>query len=116
MQPLMQAAAAMLERVRSGGTQSAAPPEQPLFTPASTGQRPVGEALNEVLGETATPQIQFFRLAGRPASPRELSIFNARIELERQLGRVPTLQELKGYISTPPGTQSRTTAMEMGEG
>ncbi len=54
------------------------------------------------LGATDRPlETQFFRLAGREGTPRELSIFRGRLELERQLNRSPTESELLGWMMRP---------------
>lgn len=54
------------------------------------------------LGAAERPlETQFFRLAGREGTPRELSIFRGRLELERQLNRPPTEKELMGWMMRP---------------
>jgi hypothetical protein len=55
----------------------------------------------ETGAQNLTPQEQFYRLAGRSPSPRELSIFSSRMLLEKQLGRPPTQIELRNYIMRP---------------
>ena len=54
------------------------------------------------LGAEKRPvETQFFRLAGREGTPRELSVFRQRLEIERQLGRVPTETELLMHMAKP---------------
>lgn len=54
------------------------------------------------LGAESRPvETQFFRLAGREGTPRELSVFRQRLEIERQLGRVPTETELLMHMARP---------------
>ena len=56
----------------------------------------------EQLGAGQRPiETQFYRLAGRMGGPRELALLSARLELERQLGRVPTEREMRTYIARP---------------
>ncbi len=80
-------------------------------TPVPGGERPGIEAVDNRPGPEARLQdrinnlgagarsieTQFFRLAGREPSPRELMLFQARLTLERQLGRPPTVNEFKTY-------------------
>lgn len=46
-------------------------------------------------------ETQFFRLAGRMGSPLELSLLASRLELERQLRRPPTANELRSFTANP---------------
>ena len=56
----------------------------------------------DALGAAKRPvETQFFRLAGREGTPRELALFNARLTLERQLNRPPTETELRMWIARP---------------
>lgn len=41
---------------------------------------------------------QFFNLHGRTPTPRELSAFNLTRDLERRLGRPPTVQEVRSEL------------------
>lgn len=45
--------------------------------------------------------LQFSRLAGREGSPLELSLLASRLELERQLKRPPTANELRSFTANP---------------
>ena len=80
-------------------------------TPLPDGERPGIEAVDTRPGIEATLsdrinklgatgrsiETQFFRLAGREPSPRELMLFQSRLVLERQLGRPPTVKEFQTY-------------------
>lgn len=80
--------------------------------PPSTNQRPIQpvsarpgatdrltEQVAQLGAEGRATETQFFRLAGREGTPRELSIFRGRLELERQLNRPPTESELKMWMA-----------------
>lgn len=54
------------------------------------------------LGAAKRPvETQFYRLAGREGTPREIAIFRGRLELERQLKRPPTETELRNWMTRP---------------
>jgi len=72
---------------------------QKQYEPQAPGQAPMVPRLQEWGAEKLSPEMQFYRIAGRNPSPRELAVFSSRIELERELGRVPTRSELKAYIA-----------------
>ncbi len=103
--------AAMLQQIGEFVTQQrsrrqgAAPrpqerPVQRVSTRPSPADR-LGERIDQ-LGATARPiETQFFRLAGREGTPREIALFRARLELERQLHRPPTERELRGFMARP---------------
>jgi len=97
----------MVEQTREflGGLQAGGRgvPTEARYQPQRPGTEPLIPRLQQYGAEGITPEMQFYRLAGRSPSPRELAIFQARIELERQIGRPPTRNELKQYISRPEG-------------
>ncbi len=78
---------------------------QPAVSGAQTTRPSAADTLVdrvESLGATKRPvETQFFRLAGREGTPRELSVFRARLEIERQLNRVPTETELLMFMARP---------------
>lgn len=51
--------------------------------------------------QNAPVDMQFYNMSGRAGSPRELVVLGARMLLERQLGRAPTVQELRQFVSRP---------------
>jgi hypothetical protein len=112
MSALYQQTTEMLRQAKMGQQGATPVAEEPPYRKPDYTQRPVEEALAGVMSTTVRPEIQFFRLAGRPASPRELAIFNLRIDLERRLGRPPTLTEMKMEIGNPPTSPMRPTAFE----
>ncbi len=59
----------------------------------------IGERIKQLGAANRPPETQFFRIAGREASPRELALFNARLMLERQLNRPPTVNEMRTFIA-----------------
>lgn len=85
--------------------QGAAPrqPERPVQgVPTRPGPMDrLGERI-EQLGAAARPvETQFFRLAGREGTPREIALFRSRLELERQLNRPPTEREMRMWMARP---------------
>jgi len=96
---LLQKVRGMLGTAQTGGR--APMPEQRQYQPTRQQTRPLVPELQRWGAETLGPEMQFYRLTGRPPSPRELAIFQSRIELERQLKRPPTRNELKMYVSNP---------------
>ena len=44
---------------------------------------------------------QFYRISGRPPTPRDMAVFQTALMLERQLGRKPTKRELKSTLMRP---------------
>ncbi len=113
--------AQMLERIRqampgiqatqgdTGGQMVAGAGQPPAPAPTVTNPletlqpetRPLKERLQDQGAISVSPLEQFARLAGRMPSPRELAVFQARLTLEGQLGRVPTATELKMYLMRP---------------
>jgi len=64
---------------------------QPEGTPEPTMLEPAlraASALNE------PPETQIMRVLGRPGSPREVALFTMRLQLERELNRPPTINEI----------------------
>ena len=59
----------------------------------------IGERIKQLGAANRPPETQFFRIAGREPSPRELALFNARLMLERQLKRPPTVNEMRTFIA-----------------
>lgn len=59
----------------------------------------IGERIKQLGAANRPPETQFFRIAGREPSPRELALFNARLMLERQLNRPPTVNEMRTFIA-----------------
>lgn len=57
------------------------------------------ERIRQLGAVNRPPETQFFRIAGREPTPRELSLFNARMTLERQLKRPPTANEMRSFIT-----------------
>ena len=54
------------------------------------------------LGATGlSPEQQFYRLAGRLGSPREMAVFRTTVLLEGQLNRRPTANELRAALMRP---------------
>ena len=103
--------AAMLQRVgefitqqRARGQQATPRPQERPVERVSARPGPtdrLGERI-ERLGAAERPiETQFFRLAGREGTPREIAIFRARLELERQLNRPPTELEFLGWMARP---------------
>lgn len=91
-----------------GKMQRGQEPGAPAPKPAPAGPRtaPGGETmldqrLRSIRMDRLAPEMQFYALAGRPGSPREIAIFQARLELERQIGRPPTKYELQQYVARP---------------
>lgn len=95
-QQMIQETMTTMAQMQAGGRPA---PAQQRYQPQRPEQTMLTERLPFYGAENVAAETQFYRLAGRPPSPRELAIFQSRIELERQLGRVPTLPELKMYIS-----------------
>jgi hypothetical protein len=102
----------MLQQIRDFTTQQqaraqgAAPRQQEERPVQRVSTRPgpadrLGERIDELGAADRPIETQFFRLAGREGTPREISIFRARLELERQLNRPPTERELRGWMMRP---------------
>lgn len=94
----------LLERARGRAQgQTAAPPTAPIegvdLRPGQ--QDTLGGRIDQLGATERSLETQFYRLAGRMGSPRELSLFASRLELERQLGRVPTANEFRAYVASP---------------
>jgi len=90
--------------------QGGAPPAQPQQRAEVVSTRPgpndtMVDRVQALGAANRSPETQFFRLSGREGTPRELAIFSARLEAERQLGRPPTQSELMLTIlrSSPAG-------------
>lgn len=102
---------AMLQQVseflgqRRGQRRGEAPrPQQPPVEAISTRPGPTDRLAPRIdqLGATNRPiETQFYRLAGRQGTPREIAIFRSRLELERQLQRPPTETELRVWMARP---------------
>ena len=59
----------------------------------------VSERIKQLGAVNRTPETQFFRIAGREPSPRELALFSVRLMLEKQLNRPPTANEMRTFIA-----------------
>ena len=57
------------------------------------------ERIRKLGAANRPPETQFFRIAGREPTPRELALFNSRMTLERQLKRPPTADEMRLFIA-----------------
>lgn len=86
----------------SGGpTGEIAPEPGTLASPPPSVPAPLSAQLAQVGAQSLSPLSQFMRLAGRPPSGRELYIFNAARNLEQQLGRPPTRNEVLLHVTSP---------------
>ena len=97
-QQLLQRANAHLQSLQVGAQM---PPEQNQVQPVTTQQVPIEPLLQAANALNESADTQFYRLAGRPGSPREVAMFQTRMQLEHELGRPPTINELKSRISEP---------------
>lgn len=108
---------AMLARIRefqsvNSGQFAGAAPSKTATPQMQREQRPLLERIQSMGAAALSPQQQFMRLAGRPPAPREISMFNARIILERQLGRPPTSIEMRLFMARPGvGPESLSPAL-----
>lgn len=84
-----------------GVVEAPSAPFQSPFDYMSSESRPLTEQLEHLGAVSVSPQEQFARVAGRMPSPREMTVFNARMVLEQQLGRPPTSNELKMQLLRP---------------
>lgn len=101
---MLQQAADFIEGQRARGQGAAPRPQQRPVQRVSTRPGPATSLTEKVgqLGAAERPlETQFFRLAGREGTPRELSIFRGRLELERQLNRAPTETEFRMWLMRP---------------
>lgn len=98
---MRQQAAQFLQTLQAGG--QGQPAAQNAVAPVTVGEPGVNlaERVRQAGAEALSPEMQFYRITGRPASPRQLAVFSSRMMLEQQLGRAPTVQELKEFISRP---------------
>ena len=86
--------------------------QEPAVQRISTRPGPTDTLADRVdqLGAANRPvETQFFRLAGREGTPREIALFNARLTLERQLNRPPTETELRMFIARPSSIERITS-------
>lgn len=100
---MLSAAGEFLGQMQAGG-QGVPGQGRPPVTPVSsapTGPVSIEDRIRQLGAERLPVEQQFYRVSGRSPSPREREIFNARLTLERQLGRPPTKQEMKQYIIRP---------------
>ena len=80
------------------------PPEEGRIRDASIRQditTTLQDRLVQLGASERSLETQFFRLAGRMGSPREVSLLASRLELERQLNRPPTQGEFQNFIAKP---------------
>lgn len=66
-------------------------------TPADT----LTDRVDQLGASGRSLETQFYRLAGRAGSPLELSLLASRLDLERQLKRVPTANEVRAFTANP---------------
>lgn len=87
-----------LEQQRTGGATPAPGPVQAV----SAEGNPAGlqQQLNDLQAARLSPEVQFYRVAGRPGSPREIAAFSTRLQLEQQLGRPPTRGEIATALTS----------------
>lgn len=91
----------MLAQASNGG--QAVAPTEPIQSPAPPPPVGMDQQLTR-LGATNLPlSTQFQRLAGRPATGRELVVSSAFQQLSRELGRAPTRTELAYRVTQNPG-------------
>lgn len=85
------------------GSEAPIPSSDPeLVAPPAAEEVPLlTEEIRRLRSENDSPSTQFARLAGRPGSPREVSMLQTRLMLENQLGRPPTQNEVKNAIANP---------------
>lgn len=62
---------------------------------------PLGQQVDQMGATGLSLEQQFYRLAGRLPSPREMAVFRTTLLLEDQLGRRPTANELRSVLSRP---------------
>lgn len=82
----------------------------PIGESVQTAPPSVPEALSQQVDRVGaagmSPEMQAFRIFGRPPAAREMVIFNAVRALEQQLGRPPTRNELLLYVTRPGSLSS----------
>jgi hypothetical protein len=102
--PRKEQAEGLLDAMRASVQGQVPPPraapirEEPLRpTPADT----LTDRVDQLGAAGRSLEVQFYRLAGRAGGPLELSLLASRLELERQLKRVPTANEVRSYTANP---------------
>lgn len=83
--------------------QPTAPPPEPVQSPTAPPAVGLDTRLSQLGATALSAPVQFQRLAGRPATGRELVVFAAYQQLSRELGRAPTRNELSYRVTTQPG-------------
>jgi hypothetical protein len=78
-----------------------APAGPPIQTAPVTQSPTLPEQITAAGADNYSPEMQFMRLAGRPPSGREMTIFNAVQSLTQQLGRAPTRNEVLLSVQNP---------------
>ncbi len=93
------------ELLQSTGAQAQNQQQAPRRTLEGVNLRPgaegpmVSERIKQLGAVNRPPETQFFRIAGREPSPRELALFSVRLMLEKQLKRPPTANEMRTFIA-----------------
>ncbi len=94
------AAEQFLQKAQRPGADPVSEPQARVTTPPRDERMVTDEA--ERLGmQGASASQQFYRLAGRMPTPRDLAVFRTVKLLEGQLGRKPTSTELRVALSRP---------------
>lgn len=88
---------AFLDGQKNGGQAQIPNQARPLNT--SPNPATLTDALQQAQAVNLGPETQFYRIAGRPGSPREIAAFSTRILLEQQLKRPPTREEVATAMS-----------------
>jgi len=99
-----QQAAEFLDAARASTQGQVAPPRAAPIRDESlrpTKTDTLGDRIDQLGASDRSLETQFFRLAGRSGSPMEISLLASRLELERQLRRPPTANELRAFIANP---------------
>jgi len=97
---MLQQTEQFLASLQSGGR---AMPSESRYQAAQKPTDLLTARLLEWGAEGLKPEEQFYRVAGRYPSPRELALFSARVELERLLNRPPTRNEMKMHLLRTSG-------------
>lgn len=83
---------AFLDSQRNGGQAPSPAQVRPMDT--SPDPAALTDAVQQAQATNLGPETQFYRIAGRPGSPREIASFATRLLLEQQLKRPPTREEV----------------------
>lgn len=99
-QAMLEKAKAFLNEQRNPGAQPI--PENGIDTQVpGPDNLPLSGQINALGGAGISPEQQFYRLAGRMPSGRELAAMRTTVMLEQQLNRRPTANELRAAIMRP---------------